>query len=212
MGANGNILGPTIILHKNQNVTINVNNQLSDTTTIHWHGLHISPQNDGGPHIYIPPGETWSPQFTVLDWASTYWYHPHLHHFTNEHVSKGISGFIIVRDEYESSLNLPRRYGIDDFPLVIQTKSFDNNNQILFDNPFDTTLMVNATIDPYLNVPAQVVRLRLLNGSSERSFNLGFTNNKPFHQIASDGGLLSNSLNLTRLLLSPGERAEILIS
>ena len=126
MGANGNILGPTLILNKNQNVTINVHNSLNDTTTIHWHGLHVSPQNDGGPHIVIPPGEIWSPNFNVLDWASTYWYHPHLHHYTNEHVSKGISGLIIVRDEEESSLPLPRKYGIDDIRTF-----FDNDLRFL---------------------------------------------------------------------------------
>lgn len=211
MGANGNILGPTLILNKYQNVTINVNNQLMHTTTIHWHGLHVSPQNDGGPHIFIQPGEVWSPSFTVLDWASTYWYHPHLHHHTNEHVSKGISGFIIVRDSIESNIILPRTYGVDDFPLAIQTKSFDANNQIIIENALDTTLMVNATMNPYLDLPAQVIRLRLLNGSSERSFNLGFNNNKTFFQIASDGGLLSAPVQLTRLLLAPGERAEILV-
>lgn len=211
MGANGNILGPTLILNKYQNVTINVNNQLMHTTTIHWHGLHVSPQNDGGPHIFIQPGETWSPSFTVLDWASTYWYHPHLHHHTNEHVTKGISGFIIVRDSIEGNILLPRKYGVDDIPLVIQTKSFDADNQIIIENALDTTFMVNATLNPYLDLPAQVIRLRLLNGSSERAFNLGFNNNKPFSQIASDGGLLSVPIQLTRLLLAPGERAEILV-
>lgn len=213
MGVNGSILGPTLLLNRNQNVTINVNNQLMDTTTIHWHGMHVSPENDGGPHITIPPGTTWSPSFTVLDWASTYWYHPHLHMHTNEHVLKGIAGMVIVRDAQEAAITLPRRYGIDDFPVVIQTKEFDANNQIVAMMPgaLDTALMVNGTLDPFLNAPAQVIRLRLLNGSSERVYNIGFTGNKTFYQIASDGGLLSNALALTRLQLAPGERAEILL-
>jgi blue copper oxidase len=212
MGVNGNILGPTLILNKHQDVTINVNNQLMDTTTIHWHGLHVSPHNDGGPHIIIPPGTTWSPHFKVMDNAATYWYHPHLHHHTNKHVSKGIAGFIIVRDEQEAELNLPRTYGKDDIPLVVQTKSFNSDNQIIFDNAADSVLMVNATQNPYYDLPAQVVRLRLLNGSSERVFNFGFSNNQPFYQIASDGGLLSAPVQLTRLMLASGERAEILIN
>lgn len=213
MGVNGNLLGPTLLLNRNQNVTINVNNQLMDTTTIHWHGMHVSPENDGGPHITIPPGTTWSPSFTVLDWASTYWYHPHLHMHTNEHVLKGMAGMVIVRDAQEAAITLPRRYGIDDFPVVIQTKEFDANNQIvaMMQGALDTALMVNGTLDPFLNAPAQVIRLRLLNGSSERVYNIGFTGNKTFYQIASDGGLLSNALALTRLQLAPGERAEILL-
>jgi len=205
-------LGPTLLLNQNQNVTINVNNQLMDTTTIHWHGMHVAPENDGGPHTTIPPGTTWSPSFTVLDWASTYWYHPHLHMHTNEQVQKGIAGMVIVRDAQEAAITLPRKYGVDDFPIVIQTKSFDATNQIItMTNALDTALMVNGTLDPYLNTPAQVVRLRLLNGSSERVYNLGLTANKTFYQIASDGGLLTSAVALTRLQLAPGERAEILI-
>lgn len=211
MGANGNILGPTLVLNQGDFVNFSVTNQLVDTTTIHWHGLHVSPDNDGGPHTTIPPNTTWTPNFTIMDKAATYWYHPHLHHFTDKHVSKGIAGMIIVKDSIEAALNLPRRYGVDDFPLIIQTKDFDANNQIVVHSNSDDVVMVNATIDPFLNVPAQVVRYRILNGSSQRSFYLGLSNNQTFYQIASDGGLLSTPVQLTRLLISPGERAEILI-
>ena len=212
MGANGNILGPTLILNKGQFVNINVHNTLSEITTIHWHGMHVSAENDGGPHTPINPNTTWNPKFTVLDKAGTYWYHPHLHEKTNEHVSKGIAGFIIVKDDEEAALNLPRTYGVDDFPLVVQTKDFDDNKQIVVPSNSDDVVMVNATIDPVLEVPAQVVRFRLLNGSSMRVFNFGLSGNRTFYQIASDGGLLSDALPLTRLQLGPGERAEILVN
>ncbi len=211
MGVNGNILGPTIILRKNQDVVMHVTNSLPDPTTLHWHGMHVSAQNDGGPHTFMLPGETWSPHFTVLDRASTYWYHPHLHMKTNLHVSKGIAGMIIVRDEEEGALELPRTYGIDEFPVVVQTKDFDAAQQIVIDTHEDETILVNATIDPFLQVPAQVVRLRLLNGATERAFLFGLTDNRVFYQIASDGGLLQAPVSLTRMLLAPGERAEILV-
>jgi bilirubin oxidase len=146
-----------------------------------------------------------------LDKAGTYWYHPHLHENTNRQVSLGIAGFILVKDEEEARLNLPRVYGVDDFPLVIQTKDFDENNQVVVPSNKDDVVMVNATLKPFLEVPAQVVRLRLLNGSSQRTFNLGLSNNHTFYQVASDGGLLENPVELTRLRLSPGERAEILV-
>lgn len=211
MGVNGNVLGPTIFLNKGDLVNFSVNNQIGETTTIHWHGMHVSPENDGGPHTTIAANTTWTPSFTIMDKAATYWYHPHLHTKTNEHVSKGIAGLIIVKDTEESALTLPRTYGVDDFPLVIQTKDFDNNKQIVVPSNSDDVIMVNATIDAALRTPAQVVRFRVLNGSSMRVFNIGLNNNKTFYQIASDGGLLSSSVALTRLQLSPGERAEILV-
>ena len=212
MGANSNVLAPTLFLKQGDNVTINVTNQIGDTTTLHWHGLHLAPENDGSPHNLIMNNTTWSPNFKVDNLASTYWYHPHLHEKTNLHVSKGLTGFIIVRDNTESALLLPRTYGVDDFPLAIQTKDFDANYQIVSGTNSDDIVMVNATISPELEVPAQVVRLRILNGSSQRAFNLGLTNNQPFFQIATDGGLLASPVSLTRLKIAPGERAEILVN
>ncbi len=211
MGANGDILGPTLILQQGDFVQFTVNNQLEDTTTLHWHGMHVSAENDGGPHTTIPPGTSWTPSFTILDKAATYWYHPHLHKKTDKHVSKGIAGLILVKDAEEAQLPLPRTYGVDDFPLVIQTKDFDANNQIVVHSNSDDVVMVNATLDPFLSVPAQVVRFRVLNGSSQRVFNLGLSNNQAFYQIASDGGLLAEPYETTRLRLGPGERAELLV-
>ncbi|HHJ49434.1 MAG TPA: bilirubin oxidase, partial [Phaeodactylibacter sp.] len=211
MGANGDILGPTLILQQGDFVQFTVNNQLEDTTTLHWHGMHVSAENDGGPHTTIPPGTSWTPSFTILDKAATYWYHPHLHKKTDKHVSKGIAGLILVKDSEEAQLPLPRTYGVDDFPLVIQTKDFDANNQIVVHSNSDDVIMVNATLDPFLSVPAQVVRFRVLNGSSQRVFNLGLSNNQTFYQIASDGGLLAEPYETTRLRLGPGERAELLV-
>ena len=213
MGINGPILAPTIILNKHQNVTMRVKNNLSDTTTIHWHGMHVAPQNDGGPHITILPGKEWSPSFEVLDHASTHWYHPHLHYKTYDQVQMGIAGFIIVRDSLEAAINLPRKYGVDDFPIAIQSKGIDANNQIITAHTaLDSTVLINGTYKPFLNAPKQVIRLRLLNGSPERVYNIGFSNNQSFYQIGGDGGLLSAPVALTRLLIAPGERAEILIN
>ncbi|MBK8339753.1 MAG: multicopper oxidase domain-containing protein [Flavobacteriales bacterium] len=211
MGVNGPLLGPTIILQQGQTVTMNVSNQLGEPSTIHWHGMHVPPEADGGPHTPIAAGETWSPSFAVLERASTHWYHPHLHMHTNEHVVKGIAGLIIVRDPLEAALVLPRTYGVDDIPLVLQTKQFDADNQVVVGDALDTHVLVNGTLDPYVDVPGQVVRLRLLNGASERVLNLGFTGNLAFHQIGTDGGLLAAPVQLTRLRLAPGERAEVLV-
>ncbi|MBL1278977.1 MAG: multicopper oxidase domain-containing protein [Fluviicola sp.] len=211
MGANGALLGPTLIMNQGDNVNITVDNQLQDTTTIHWHGMHISPENDGGPHSIIYPGTTWNPQFTVLDKAGLYWYHPHLHMKTNEHVSKGIAGLIIVRDSEEAGLNLPQTYGVDEFPIVMQTKGFDASGQILIHTESDTLPMVNGTVDAFVDFPAQVVRLRVLNGSSQRTIEFGFSDNRSFSLIGTDGGLFTAPLSRTRYRISPGQRADILI-
>jgi len=214
MGVNGNILGPTLIFEQGTTVDISIHNEIDDTTTIHWHGMHIPAEMDGGPHTPFGPGETWQPTFTVLDRASTMWYHPHLMHKTNEHVQKGIAGFVIIKDAEEAALDLPRTYGIDDIPVVLQTKTIDSEGQIDTDmshSGLDTLFLANGTPDAYFEAPAQQVRLRLLNGASERSFNLGLSDNAVFNIIGSDGGLLTAPAAATRLLISPGERYEILV-
>ncbi|MBL7780771.1 MAG: multicopper oxidase domain-containing protein [Saprospiraceae bacterium] len=212
IGYNGAMLGPTLILNKGETVTLNVHNQLGDTTTVHWHGLHLAPSNDGSPHNPILAGADWSPSFEVLDHASTYWYHPHLHGKTLNQVVKGAAGFIIVRDDEEAALNLPRTYGVDDVPLVFQWKTFSADKQIVEMDEVDNEVLVNGVLrGSTLTMPAQVVRLRLLNGSSHRFFDFGFANNLNFKQIGGDGGLLDAPVAMSKLMLAPGERAEILL-
>lgn len=213
-GINGNILAPTLIVNKWDWVTMNVTNSLTgfgNSTTIHWHGLHVPALADGGPHQIIAQSSTWSPQFQILNPAGTYWYHPHGHAKTDLHVSRGIAGMIIIRDSAEAALTLPRTYGVDDFPVIVQSKAFDILNQIAIATEMDTAVCVNGVMKPYLDAPAQVIRLRLLNGSSSRTYNFGFTANRPFKMIATDAGLLDSAITLTRLMLAPAERAEILL-
>ncbi len=204
-------LGPTLVLNAGDSMQFIVQNDLADTTSLHWHGLHVSPGNDGSPHNPIAPGQTWSPSFTVRDKAGTYLYHPHMHGSTMDQVILGAAGFIIVNDPEESVLDLPRTYGVDDIPLVFQFKMIDANGQLMLEDEMDNEVLVNGDIAPVATLPAQVVRLRLLNGSSHRTFRFGIPMVGSFQQIASDGGLLDAPVTLTRLNLSPGERAEVLV-
>lgn len=210
-GINGAFLSPTIVVNKGDIVTLNVINTLNVATTMHWHGLHVAPENDGGPHQSIAAGSTWSPSFEILNNAGTYWYHPHGEGKTELHVGKGLSGLFIVHDPTELSLGLPQTYGVDDIPLIVQTKAFDVLHQIAIADHMDTAIFVNGTLHATTDLPAQVVRLRLLNGSSMRSFYFGFSNNMTFYQIATDGGLVATPNAVTRLLLAPGERSEVLV-
>ncbi len=207
---NGKFWGPTLFINKGDVVHMNVKNGLNDSTTIHWHGMHLPAVMDGGPHQVIPPGTTWQPYWEVKNDAATYWYHPHLHEMTEEQITKGIGGLIIVRDEVESKLALPRTYGVDDIPLVLTDRDFNTSNQFTV-VPYGDSMMVNGVLRPQYTIPAQVVRLRILNGALERSYNLGFSDGRSFQVITSDGGLLAAPVSLTRYLLHSGERIEILI-
>ena len=210
-GINGDFWGPTLFFNKGDTVHMNIHNYLNDSTTIHWHGFHLPAVMDGGPHQVIPPGTIWQPYWKVTNNASTYWYHPHLHEMTQDQITKGLGGLIIVRDAVESALPLPRTYGVDDIPLVLTDRDMNSSNQFV-NVPYGDSSMVNGTFRPQYTVPAQIVRFRILNAAIERSFNIGFSDNRYFSIICSDGGLLNVPDSLTRYTLHAGERIEILVN
>jgi len=209
-GINGKFWGPTLIFNQGDSVQMIVHNYLNESTTLHWHGMHLPAEMDGGPHQIIPHDATWMPHWKVTNSATTLWYHPHLHMETESQITKGIGGLIIVRDTIESKLALPRTYGIDDIPLALTDRSFSSNQFTVV--PYGDSMMVNGVLRPQYSVPAQVVRFRILDGAIERSYNLGFSDGRSFYVIGSDGGLLDAPVAVTRYLLSPGERIEILVN
>ena len=76
---NGSLPGPTLRLREGDTVTINVTNRLSETTSIHWHGLRLPADMDGVPGLTfrgIRPEETFTYRFPVVQ-GGTYWYHSH---------------------------------------------------------------------------------------------------------------------------------------
>jgi len=219
LGYNGNYLGPTIKVSKGDDVKINVENMLNEPTTVHWHGLEVLGEMDGGPHQVIDPNNTWKPYFTIDQQAATLWYHPHLLHRTGEQVYKGLAGLFYIDDSISNELNIPKEYGINDIPLVIQDKRFTENGDIPYElsmrdlmNGFlGNEVLINGALNPQLDLKNEIVRLRLLNGSNARTYEFSFSNEIEFYQIASDGGFLENSIRMNKLSLAPAERAEILI-
>ncbi|MCH7616447.1 MAG: multicopper oxidase domain-containing protein [Chloroflexi bacterium] len=232
-GYNGDYLGPTLVLRAGSDVNLNVTNDIGVSTTTHWHGMHVPAVMDGGPHQSIEPGETWHASFPVLNRAATYWYHPHPHAgqrqgalfdpmSTGYQVYEGLAGMIIVEDDLSDALPLPRSYGVDDIPLILQDKRFHDDGSLMhFPDDFDAAtdpalrkgdhFLANGVDDAVLNVGAQVIRLRVLNASNARIYNLGFSDDRTFYQVASDGGFLASPVPLSRLVMATGERAEILV-
>jgi blue copper oxidase len=214
IGYNGaEFWGPTLIMTKGSNVKLNVTNNLAEETTAHWHGFHIPAEMDGGPHQVIAAGATWSPSFEVKNSAATYWYHPHMHTTTWPQMNHGAGGFIIVQDDAEATLALPRTYGVDDIPLMLTSRSFDGGNQFVLTavTPYGDEMLTNGTLRAEVSLPAQFVRFRILNAEIERAYNLGFADGRTFHVIATDGGLVNTPVPVTRLVMLPGERYEVLV-
>lgn len=218
-GYSSPVLGPVIRLARGERTDITIENKLSRPTTVHWHGLIIPGEVDGGPHNTIAAGSRWKARLNVDQPETTAWFHPHPHGETAQQVYSGLAGMIIVEDGSGASLGLPRSYGIDDLPLVLQDRFFDRSGAPVYQpGPMDImagyrgdTIIVNGVFAPIARVPAGLVRLRLLNGANARIFDLRFSDARPFQVIASDGGYLAAPVGLRNLQIAPGERFEILV-
>lgn len=217
-GYNGNYLGPVIRVKRGNQVKVNVQNNLEEETTVHWHGLKIPADADGGPHKVIGSGKEFVPQFTINQPAGTYWFHPHPHEKTASQVYKGLAGLFIVDDEISEKLDIPKEYGVNDIPLILQDKRFNSDGSLAYksknsdgDGMLGDKIIVNGVVNPFLEVPKGKVRLRVVNGSNARFYNLALSDDSSFTQIASDGGFLERPVTLKTLMLSPGERAEIIV-
>lgn len=217
IGFNGPYLGPTIRMQTGQNVELTYRNLLSESVAIHGHGLHVPGDADGGPQREIEPGESWSVDLSIKQEASTAWYHPHTHGKTGLQTYQGLAGLFIVEDENSKILSLPKSYGVDDIPLVIQDRTLDSRGRLLYeiedaeDGMMAETVIVNGISNPVKPVPAGLVRLRILNGSNARYYNFRFSDNRAFYKIATDGGFLEEPVSIRELVMLPGERNEIVV-
>jgi spore coat protein A len=166
--------------------------------------------------------------------ATTLWYHDHALGITRLNVYAGLAGLYLIRDDEEDALNLPS--GPYEIPLLIQDRSFAADGTLLYPpanngtHPmwmqefFGQTICVNGKAAPFLEVEPRKYRFRMVNGSNARFYHLtlvpadenGQRNGRPvdappFRQIGTDGGLLPTPLSLHYLIVSPGERFDLVI-
>lgn len=217
MGYNGAFLGPTLRAQRGEYVSVDIRNDLTEPTTLHWHGMHLPAIMDGGPHTPIAAGHSSTAQWELKQPAATLWFHPHPHGQTEAQVLAGLAGIFIIDDDASLASGLPQTYGIDDLPLVLQDRFLDAEGRIILvdgDNALGTiggTLLANGISGTHFDVTPELLRLRLLNGCSARFLDLSFSDGRNFTLIGTDGGLLSKPSELDHLMLSPAERAEILV-
>lgn len=218
-GYNGNLLGPALKLQTGKPVTVEIRNQLPQATTVHWHGLEVPGEVDGGPQGVIAPGAARTVTFTPDQRAATCWFHPHQHGVTGHQVAMGLAGLVLVEDTEILQLMLPKQWGIDDVPLIIQDKKFTADGRVDYQLDvmsaavgwFGDTLLCNGAVYPQHNAPKGWLRLRLLNGCNARTLKIAASDNRPLYVVASDGGLLAEPVKVSELPMLTGERFEVLV-
>jgi len=186
---------------------------------------------DRGSHYFSLPGADLNEaiyQYSNDQFAAPLWYHDHAMGITRLNVYAGLAGLYLLRDDVELGLNLPS--GDYEVPLVVQDKIFTPTGQMFYPTTsgvpapyphqiwvpefFGDTPVVNAVAYPFLDVEPRRYRLRFYNGSQARFYNFKFVagnKNLPFWIIGMEQSLLPAPVMATKLLLAPGERADVII-
>lgn len=212
-GFNNQLPGPLLKAKKGDTMVVTVINNLSEPTMVHWHGIRLPATMDGTGEVQKPiqPGEQFEYRFIVPD-AGTFWYHSH----QNETVQmeRGMYGAIVVEDDTDPVMDTDRVFLIDDMKLGADNQ-FKEHGFIgkwieRHDGREGATCLLNGKENQVIHVHAgQIERWRFINASSARYFLLNM-GGKHFQIMATDGGLLESPETVTELLITPGERFDII--
>lgn len=217
---NGHVPGPTLDVREGDHVIVHFRNNLPEPTTVHWHGIHLPFDSDGSPFQPIMPGESHDYEFTVRPGtAGTYWYHPHPDRRTGYAIGKGLFGAIIVRaadDPLPASMTEKLLILADNRFLPDGTVDFMDSTSVasIVDDENGRegpVLFVNGQVNPTLTIRSgEVQRWRVINASAGRIYRLALTGHTFVH-VGSDGGLFEKPVEEKEILLTTGERVELLV-
>ncbi len=191
----------------------------------HLHGGYVAGASDGNPYAYPAeylPGDVQRVTYPNQQAASALWYHDHADQITRINVYAGLVGMYLLRDGADTGAE-PNGLGVPggayEIPMILSDKLFDAAGQLFYSpDPtwipefFGDTPLVNGAVQPYLQVEPRLYRLRLLNGSNARFWNLSIEGAPRWWQIGSDGGLFDKPVRLgTNLLVLPAERMDVIV-
>ncbi|MEU7023994.1 multicopper oxidase family protein [Streptomyces sp. NPDC046203] len=209
---NGSFPGPVLKARSGVRTVVDQTNNLPVGISVHLHGAHVSADNDGDPMVLIPPnGGSKTYTYPNSQPHANLWFHDHAHHAESESAFRGLAGTYLLTDDVEQSLNLPS--GAYDVPIQLRDAHFDDQAQLVYQmgDQSRNVILANGKAWPYLNVAARKYRFRLCNTANTRFFTLALSDGATFQQIGSDGGLLPAPVTVNQVVISPGERADIVV-
>jgi FtsP/CotA-like multicopper oxidase with cupredoxin domain len=212
----GGLPGPLIRVRVGNRLVVHFKNELPKPTTVHWHGVRVPIEMDGVPGISQPevqPGESFTYDFVVRD-AGLYWYHPHV--MSAAQVGFGLYGALLVEDPGDG-VNVP-----DELTMVLSDIGFDSRGSLESEDSGGPAgmvfgregayLLVNGRIQPTIRARSGAPqRWRIVNAAKSRFFFLDIDGQR-FTRIGSDGGLLERPETSDVLLVTPGERADVIVT
>jgi FtsP/CotA-like multicopper oxidase with cupredoxin domain len=208
---NGQIPGPTIEARVGDTLVVRLKNSLAEPTTIHFHGIRLPSAMDGTQVVQrtVAPGESFEYRFTIPD-AGTFWYHSH--HNETVQVERGLYGALVVRGTDEPVVDRERVLVLDDMKLNRKGEfaKFGGWMEQHTGREGDVRL-VNGKCEPELGIRAgHVERWRIVNASNARYVRLS-VGDRPFSILGTSGGLIEAAVQVSDVLLPPGDRVDIAV-
>lgn len=212
-GYEGLFPGPTIKARTKRVTKIQQTNRLSVPTVVHLHGGITESASDGFPADVSLPGAVRTYVYSNGGQGRTLWYHDHAMDHTGRNVYMGLAGMYLLEDEESANLPLPR--DSYDVPLIIQVRQISQDGELSY-NPrgmgeIANTILVNGAAWPRMEVARRKYRFRILNASNATALQLRLSSDRPFLQIATEGGLLPAPLSTETIPLAMAERVEVVI-
>ncbi|WP_422759295.1 multicopper oxidase family protein [Paenarthrobacter sp. C1] len=215
LGYNGSIPGPTLRVRPGDILRIGLVNNLAQATNLHVHGLHVSPEGSGdNVFVSVDPGDTFDYEYKLpADHPpGVYWYHPHHHGMVADQIFAGLFGAIIVEDPERIDSSVER-------VLVISDTTLDGLGNIAAVPEMDRMMgregdliLVNGQSNPQLTArPGQRERWRIINACAARYLRLRL-DGQQLQLLGMDSGRFPTPKTLDELLLTPGNRADLLVT
>lgn len=216
---NQSVPGPLLEARPGDTLRLRLINRLAEPTNLHFHGLHVSPLGrSDNIWLHVEPGAEQEYELAIPENhpPSTYWYHPHLHGTAARQVSHGLAGLLLIRGEFDA---IPEIAAAREHFLVLQDFDPGPSGEVREPGMMERIwgregplITVNGQLHPEFEIEQDGwLRLHLLNASASRFYRLRLEDHS-FWQVATDGGPLPAPIEREELLLTPGERAQIMVA
>ena len=246
-----NDLGPNLLFPVDPRV---MGTSQTPRVLTHLHGGHVAVGNDGSPNtsVALNPGQNMIDNYSNKQEASLLWYHDHALGNTRTNAFAGLAAGYVVTDPTEDALNIPGQVSgpyanaTTLLPLVLQDRIFSDGTATSYfpDNTpakvfpagemwydatwmpeyFGDTNMVNGVVWPKISVQPRKYRLRFINGSQARFYNIRIETIQPslahapadadainLNIIGNEGGLLRTTAVAKSFLMGNAERPDIIV-
>ncbi len=212
---NGGVPGPTWIVRPGDRVMVSLENQLSEPTNLHVHGLHVSPSGKSdNVLISINPGSSfdYEYQLPVDHPPGVYWYHPHHHGTVAAQVFGGLYGAIIVEDQAAIPVTRERVLVISDISLDSSGRIPPQSGMSAMVGREGNLVLVNGQLLPRMTAkPGERERWRLVNACASRYLRLRL-DGQQLQLLGIDSGRFAAPREVSEIILAPGNRADVLVT